>query len=76
MSWSAVSVAIVPDAAVPGALRASKSVTNRRWVENGEWEEMTVATADTHLISNAIKMCGHERTVSCAVRCCGTLPLR
>lgn len=58
--------------AVPGALRADKSVSNRRWVENEEWEEMTVATADTRLIRDAIIMCGHERTVCWW---CGWLPL-
>lgn len=49
---------------VPGAIRAYKSVYNRRWVEKREWEEMAVATADTRLIRDAIIMYGHERTVS------------
>lgn len=37
-----------------------------------EWEEITVATADARLISDAIIMCGHERMVSW---CCGWLLL-
>lgn len=41
-------------------------------MEKKEWEEMTAATADSHLISGAIIMCGHERTVCW---CCGWLAL-